>query len=269
MAIGRVIRVGLALAVVLTGTACDPGSIDPFDEPQAQTYRNYGGGMWIGNGLEDPGVSGVSPDHALSTKQGLSPDGGVMADADGVDFVTYLVECVLPEGDSITKTRKADGQVFVFEGALGLAPEWKDGACDEDCQQWVSACLLARTNVSGETVGLWLSADHPALGLGHSPDQPMYEATFYGNVFEDPDAQHLCRGLEAGGGLGDFLQGRTCDGQPPAACGFSEWGACGDPDRCIFQNGFATECATGDDPAVGVRFNSISTFVSIDGWQGG
>jgi hypothetical protein len=260
----RIIEAGSMLALALTAAACDADSPDLDDPLEALSYRT-GGGMWIGNGLEDPDVSGIDPAHGLSTREGLHPTRGLLATPSGIEVATYLVECALPEGESIVKVQKA-GDILELTGALGLAPEWKDGACDETCQEWVSACLLARTNVTGETVGLWLSADHPALGLGHDPGYPLYEATFYGNVFQDPDALYLCHGTQATGLLSDYLEGRTCGGQPVEACGFTDWGACHGLDRCLFDNGHATECAEGDDPATGIRHRSISTFVSAPGW---
>jgi hypothetical protein len=237
------------------------------DASEADAFRK-GGGIWISNGLEDPDASGVDPTAALSTNHGLDPNGALLADAAGLELAGYLVECALPEGEILTKLRAADGQVLVLHGALGLAPEWKDGACDEDCQQWVSACMLARTNSTGESVGLWLVADHPAIGLGHEGAYPLHEATFYGNLFEDPPALYLCRGIEADedSDLGEYLRSRTCGGLEPEACGFTQWGGCSDAGRCISVEGFATECGDGS-PLIGERYHSISTFVAADAGQ--
>jgi hypothetical protein len=236
------------------------------DAGEADAVRK-GGGIWISNGLEDPDASGVDPTAALSTRQGLDPDGSLLADAAGLELAGYLVECALPEGQALTKLREADGQVLVLHGSLGLAPQWQDGACDESCQQWVSACMLARTNVSGESIGLWLAAEHPAIGLGHDGAHPLHEATFYGNLFQDPPARYLCRGIEAheDSDLGEYLQARTCGGLDPAVCGFTQWGGCNDPGRCVLADGFVTECADGSP--IGDRYRSISTFVAADLWQ--
>jgi hypothetical protein len=263
MLLGRgIIGVGAVLGVLLVATGCDPGADDGL-EAESFDFRKgggggCGGGTWIGNGLVDPDVSDVDPAYGLDTNAGLDPD------ADSIQLATYLVECALPEGDVVTKT--VQGQAVELEGALGLAPEWKDGACDDDCQAWVSACLLARVNVTGETVDLWLAADHPAIGLGRDDALVTYEATFYGNLFQAPEVRSVCRGPQ-GGQLGDYLDDRTCDGQPPEDCGFTDWGDCSAVDRCLSVSGFATECATGGDPDAGVRYHSISTFVSIEAWE--
>lgn len=214
-----------------------------------------GGGTWAGNGLVELDVSDVDPAHGLDTDAGLSVGAG------SLQLATYLVECALPSGDALEKD--VDGDVVTLSGALGLAPEWQDEPCDQECQEWVSACLLARVNVTGESVDLWLAADHPAIGLGRAPSLPAYEATFYGNVFEDE--RHVCHGSQEGS-LGDHLDDRTCAGEPLTRCGFSDWGECGARDRCDHVQGFATNCATGADPGTGVRYNSISTFVSLEGW---
>jgi hypothetical protein len=256
----RVIRCGLVSSVMLIVTACDPETSELFIEPQVLSYR-AGGGMWIGNGLEDPDISGVDPAFGLGTSQGLDPNGPLLADAAGIELATYIVECALPANQSVSKTR--NGQTIVFQGLLGLASAWQAGACDQTCQQWVTACLLARTNASGESVGIWVTADHPAIGLGQSPAYPHYEATFYGNLFQDPDSRYLCRSDPAmgEGEMGAYLEERTCAGEPPEACGFTDWEACTAPSRCIFNKGHATLCAEGNQ-AEGARYRSISTFVA-------
>jgi hypothetical protein len=257
-----VIQVAAVLGVLLVSTACDLETEDRDEDAFDQFRRGGGGagcgggGTWIGNGLVDPDVSDVDPAYGLATQAGLHPD------ADGLQLATYLVECALPDGDVVAKT--VDGQEHLLYGALGLAPEWKLGACGQDCQEWVSACLLARVNVSGETVDLWLAADHPAIGLGRDDLLSTYEATFYGNLFSGTEVRALCRGPQ-GGQAGDFLDDRTCDGQPPEMCGFSAWGECSAAGRCSKVNGFDTDCATGIDPLTGAHYNSISTFVSFEG----
>lgn len=267
MGVGRgVIEVAWGVMLGLAATACDlePDAREPdaFDEPRkgGGGGGGGGGGTWIGNGLVDPDVSDVDPAHGLATSAGLHPD------ADGLPLARYLVECALPEGDVVTKT--VQDQTHQLHGALGLAPEWKLGACGLDCQEWVSACLLARVNVTGQTVDLWLAATHPAIGLGHDDLLSTYEATFYGNLFAEPPVLELCRGPQ-GGQVGAYLDDRTCDGQPPELCGITDEDECAAADRCVSVNGFDTDCATGVDALAGARYNSISTFVSLEGSQGG
>jgi hypothetical protein len=225
----------------------------------ADPNRPGSGGTWLGNGLEDPDISGLDPANGLGTGQGLLENGGLLSTADGLDIARYVVECALPLGQSISKN--VGGQPLVLEGLLGLAPEWKTGDCDEDCQQWVSACLLARTNISGQAVSLWVAADHPAVGLGTSPAYPLHEAAFFGNLFASTPALYFCRGSDDAQ-VAAVANGRTCTGDDPALCGFTAYKSCVQHERCDFVGGFATDCAAGNN-ANGDVYHSISTFVSL------
>ncbi|MEM9459218.1 MAG: hypothetical protein AAGF11_33880 [Myxococcota bacterium] len=220
-----------------------------------------GGGDWIGNGLDDVDLGGIDVDYGLSTSAGMSERGSVLMNEHLRGTAEYLVECALPARDRITKV--VGDEVLEFRGRLGLAPEWKDGACDVDCQQWVSACLLARTNATGQEIDIWVSGDHPSLGLGTSPEFPHYEATYYGNLFEDGAPQYLCQGSTRGVQIAT-RQGRTCAGGDPAACGFEVMGSCEDAMRCRVASrkseDFYVECAEGERPA-GRRYHSISVYV--------
>lgn len=210
--------------VALTLGACaaedDPLLDVAFREEISAPVRTSGGG-YINNGLTDPGVGGIDPEHPLTTSAGL--DGSLLGNPERLATARYVVECALPEGVTITKN--VGGVPTDFHGALGLAPEWEDDACDEDCQEWVSACLLARTNVSGHTVELWLTGDHPALGSGLDLAYPVYEASFFGNLFVDEDAQHMCPGLLVGPLLAQ-LQGRTCSATLGGYCDMTSYASC-------------------------------------------
>lgn len=263
----RIIGVGgLILALANVGGCIEEPSDDGFDSFRGLQGGGElfdadpgGGGTWLGNGLEDPNVSGLDPAYGLNTGHGLKADGGLLSTAGGQEVATYLMQCALPAGDSISKV--VDGQMLVFDGYLGLAPEWKNGACDEDCQQWVSACLLARTNVSGQSVDLWVAADHPSVGLGLSADYPLREATFYGNVFASLPTQYFCRGSDDAQ-VAAIANGRTCTGDSPEDCGFTDYSDCVKHDRCIFVDGFPTDCAEGNN-ASGAVYHGMSTFVSL------
>lgn len=217
-----------------------------------------GGGTYLGNGLEDPDVSGLDPAYGLITGQGLSTVQGLLTTSTGRNVARYVVECALPEGDWIIKS--VAGQVVHLDGRLGLAPEWKSSACDQDCQEWVTACLLARTNMTGQNVDLWVTADHASIGLGLSPDYPVYEATFYGNVFQDPTARYFCLGDDDAQAVASAT-GRTCTTGAPGDCGFTAFSSCEQDQRCEMVDGvFATDCATGTN-AEGARHRSLSTFL--------
>lgn len=261
----RIEEVGLLLGIALV-SAC----VSEFEDPELDDFRvakdeegralqsPSGGGTYLGNGLEDPDVSGLDPAYGLNTGQGLSAANGLLTTDEGRTLAGYVVECALPEGDTISKT--VAGHSVQLHGLLGLAPEWKTGACDQDCQEWVTACLLARTNVSGQSVTLWITGDHPNLGLGLSDDYPLFEASFYGNLFLDPDAAYVCRGDY------DFVatmeSGRVCTSPNPGDCGFTVYSSCTTLERCVMVDGlFPTDCAEGNG-ATGARYHSITTFLA-------
>lgn len=229
----------------------DGGVLAPSGRPS--------GGGWISNGLEDPDLSGVDPSEALSTPAGLSDTMGLLTDSDLFGTAEYLVECALPFGRSVTKI--VDGEEVVLEGLLGLAPEWETGACDEDCQEWVSACMLARTNASGELVKVWFKADHEAIGWD-VPAGALFEAAFFGNLFVDPEGQYLCKG-SGSGVVAARREGRTCSSGSGGECDFISYSNCTSHERCVLDgpsDDVPTNCQAGQQ-ATSAPFHSIATYV--------
>lgn len=102
------------------------------------------------------------------------------------EFMDYLVSCALPEGVELAWTNGAQNELW--EGSLGLCPSWETFAPDQECQELVSACLLARTNAYGHSVeislrGLYTDDTPMPLGLTEQLDFPWQEGAFFGNVF--------------------------------------------------------------------------------------
>jgi hypothetical protein len=224
---------GLAATLVAALCACGPVEREDGDGIEFRSDDGSvpapsgrpGGGGWISNGLQSPNVSGIDPAHGLDTSQGMADDAGLLTDPSRMGTAEYLVECALPLGESITKT--VEGQTVELHGLLGLAPEWASDECDEECQQWVTACMLARTNVSGEPVLVWFASNHPAIG-DEVPEGLIHEAGWFGNLFASPDEQYLCKGAPSGPAAA-MRDGRTCvQGQ---ACGFTKYPHC-DHGRC-------------------------------------
>ncbi len=133
----------------------------------------------------------------------------------------YLVECALPEGRAVTVPTGTTS--LELHGALGLAADWEGAACDEACQEWVSACLFARTNVYGLPVQIYLAGPHPALGEDEvDPGFNLQEGSFYGNFFLDQPREYACRGS---GYDPLFNSVRVCT-QHGQGCGFTRVGTC-------------------------------------------
>ena len=59
----------------------------------------------------------------------------------------YLVRCALPASVTLVKADQK-GVKYSFKGQLGLAPAWQTGACDTNCQEIVSACMIALVNTA-------------------------------------------------------------------------------------------------------------------------
>ncbi|WP_437812550.1 hypothetical protein [Sorangium sp. So ce1078] len=117
-----------------------------------------------------------------------------LRDPESRELLSFIVSCALPEDQSFSVD--VDRSSYTFVGELGLAPEWgkKHGSCGEKCQEWVSACLLARVNHLGEHVMISLRGQNDALSSTRKErdryDSP--EATYYGNVFLDTQRRFAC-----------------------------------------------------------------------------
>jgi hypothetical protein len=128
-----------------------------------------------------------------------------------------------------------------------MAPQWETGACGTDCQEYMSACLLAHLNTSGQHIALWLDSDNPAVGWGRSADYPYQEGSFFGNIFVSPPQALYCNGKDFDKGL---VPGRL-----------------GDTAGAIYKNPYASGttyckdyCAAADAP------NSADGYKSCGSW---
>lgn len=252
----------ISLALTLAAGACDddPEALPEWREGTVAVERPTGGGGFINNGLADPEVGGFDPDYSLASNWGLR--GNKLGDVDRLATARYVVECALPEGESVVKN--VNGTQVELEGALGLAPEWQDAACDQECQEWVSACVLARTNVSGETVSLWLTGDHPELGFATSPSYSHYEASFFGNLFAGSEQAYVCPAGQGSGAVLSQLQGRTCSNEAGGWCGFTSYSNCQTSTRCELagtnQTPTLVDCRAGATPS-GAPLRTINSYV--------
>lgn len=128
-------------------------------------------------------LNGLAPGPITYNSPGAD---GLEHSVDGRQILEYLATCALPE--DIILVAESGGKKYEFPGLLGLAPEWIGEACDESCQRWVSACLLAHVNAYGETVQISIRGQHPQLSA-NADEKSVYgfeEAAFYGNLFSEP-----------------------------------------------------------------------------------
>ena len=169
---------------------------------------------------------------ALSAMPGSSP---LVDTVEGRDVLSYVVSCALPASATLSVTAST-GTTYKFPGSIGLAPSWATRAPTVSERRWVTACLLARTNLYGITVNLSLRGDHTALkpGLLEPVTYAIPEAAFYGDLFDPSGATswYACLALIKDTGLSlSTTQLRECampsgDGVT-TKCGFTYTGKCG------------------------------------------
>jgi hypothetical protein len=183
-------------------------------------------GIIIGNSLAPELLSGGDALDALRTLAGGALDAEAVADSKIVEaeggpmLLDYAVRCALATGTELT------AGASTYEGRLGLATGWTEGALSSDGKRWVSACLLALTNASGTPVDILVTGKASAPQSKELPSEKFYiqEAAFYGDVFTGADGSSpyafACVGrdpqLECESG--DFtaaLQSRLCGEASP------------------------------------------------------
>src|SRR5262249_6564876 len=148
---------------------------------------------------------------------------GLMTTDSGRKTVAYLAKCALSRGDSIVK-QDASNNNYTFPGTLGLCPQWKTGnvSTDWQCQEYISACLMAHVNTAGVHIPIWLDAQNTNIGWGTSSSYPYQEGTFFGNIMTTGNFNHgtvnapqgyFCDGDGFAGGSNGVVAGRLGAGQ--------------------------------------------------------
>jgi hypothetical protein len=154
----------------------------------------------------------------------------IAADAGGRELLSYLIGCALPPGEAVEATT-VDG-TYTFVGSIGLAPAWVDRVPTVSERRWVSACLLARTNLFGVAVKLSLRGDHLALTTTSQERTmfPYYEGNFYGDLWLEDRQMHTCSSsFSQTDPAFATLPSRKCSfhiGDGTTACGFAWNGTC-------------------------------------------
>jgi hypothetical protein len=168
----------------LSVAAC--GDLESEDIEESHEMLSTTNGLDVINGLTTmnglAAMNGLPTMNGLATMNGLSSTTGLMTSSSGRTTVAYLVRCALAAGTSMVK-KDDRGNSHTFAGGLGLAPEWKNGACDSGCQERVSACMLAHVNTAGIHIPLWIVAQDASVGWTLNPSYPNQEGSFFGNIF--------------------------------------------------------------------------------------
>jgi hypothetical protein len=191
--------------------------------------------VWV-NGLAMNGLAmnGLAMNGLVTnglTVNGLmmTSDIAAILDADPLAqmFMTYVVSCALSADQSVVFPYLAGQADFIFAGGVGVAPGWgADGsACDATCQQWVSSCVIGRVNALGQHIPLSIRGENTGLALapGEATAYPDREASYFGNVFTNPQQLYACRAAEDD----QTLIGRSCgDGADVSQCAIDVLGDC-------------------------------------------
>lgn len=177
-------------AAALFAAACESRGPLEIGEPAPPSSQRASGVHESVDGLSSRAVLSQLTDfeHGLSTEETLPSSSGLMTSDRGRNAVRYLVRCALAAGDVLRK-QDQNGVAWSFAGQLGLAPQFKDGACDHACRELLTACILAHVNVASTAeIPLWLTAAAPAVGWDLDPAYPMEEASYFGNLWAGDSA---------------------------------------------------------------------------------
>lgn len=193
-----ILSVGLAVVLsALAGCAEQPSDMATDSEDlQADNGLKTINGLKAHNGLATLD-NGVSVGASLKSATGLSSTSGLMTTSDGRVTVSYLVKCALPAGHSITKNDQY-GRSYTFTGGIGVAPAWETGGISAPDERWLSACMLALVNTTGDHYPLWLVAQNSAISWGLDPSYPFQEGAFFGDIFTSPPYAYYCGGKDLG-----------------------------------------------------------------------
>lgn len=192
------------------------------------------------NGLNTQALSGFS----IAAARGMEDT------ADHRLYTAYLVGCALAPNQCVTSTY--NGSTYTYCGVVDLAPAWTSRALTASEAADVSACVLARSNLTGMNVTVSIRGESPALACttDELANFNVEEAAFYGDVFTSTaGAKHACNGVDQvrdGDTYGD-LPNRQC-GQPDpnnpgyTLCGFVFDGDCAD--ICTTHGDHYSHCGT-------------------------
>jgi alpha-tubulin suppressor-like RCC1 family protein len=168
-----------------------PGALDPITNTPNPTSYDTTLDPAGGTLLCTPGAPGTDPVSGC-------PDSTYTCSAQGT--------CVIPMNGAVGLAINGDGSGWWGEAPDGTFPDYTKaaintmaGACDETCQRWISACVLARTNAYGVHVQISMRAPanapqairnalQPSAGDNDADSETKVfhtrEGAYYGNIFE-------------------------------------------------------------------------------------
>jgi hypothetical protein len=157
----------------------------------------------------------------------------------------YIVACAVRGGETRTYT-DGKGRTYVWEGSLGLTPDWASGQpASVTEQQLVSACLAAHVNKFGRTVAISVQGSNAhgepiATTAAELQEFSQREGCFFGNLFTN-------EGIFVGNDdrpLGSHESSvRACAlGKPGACAPIVQTGSCAESCTRDATNTYYTQC---------------------------
>ncbi|WP_395837313.1 hypothetical protein [Archangium violaceum] len=185
----------LASALSLVGaTGCGVQELSAEEQElyiQEQAIREDNGLSLNGLSLNGLSLNGLSLNglslNGLSTTAFANWFNGNPAGHD--QLMRYMVRCAVPAGQTRSFVSQPSGTLYTWQGGLGLAPSWANGAPATVAeQQVISACLAAHANNYGLHVPISvLGRDANGANIPYSADEMVTfsrkESCFFGNVF--------------------------------------------------------------------------------------
>ena len=138
-------------------SAVSGACIDQLDDDRADTTSEP---RLAANGISPSDILSTNLDQAALTSAAIDQ---YAVTATGNRYLLYLVECALGTTQSVTSTT---APVKTYIGQYGLATGWTGAALSATNRRWVSACMLARVNATGENVNNSMRSALPLVCMG-------------------------------------------------------------------------------------------------------
>ncbi|MEO8705665.1 MAG: hypothetical protein ABI867_36880 [Kofleriaceae bacterium] len=237
----------LALCATLSGCALDDDELDVGQtESEVQGSNRLAANRLAANSLN---ASKLSTVKLASTSLA---NNALLATVEGRDVFSFIVGCALSTGTTLSVTYS--GTAYTFPGWLGLAPQWATRVPTTAEKHWVSACVLARTNLTGTMVDISMRHDTYAPLASTAAERSTFgkiEGAFYGDLFAATPMRYACanRSWTAADGTATSRHcafSTTGTVGSTTQCGFTYTGLCaGSSPPCNDKNNPYGDCAGG------------------------
>ena len=158
----------------------------------------------------------------------------LMATAEGRDVMSFIVGCAMPSGQNLT-LKDPNGVSYTYPGWLNLAPAWATRVPTVSERRWVTACLLARTNVNGVPVNISMRHDTNLALTTTSAERTKFtvaEGAFYGDLFAATPVLYACSNRSWTQLVGQFRACALSANGVTTDCGFTYTGSCSNTATC-------------------------------------